>query len=847
MQKSIKKIFSLIFVIVFSMMLLVACTEDKPKEDEGITIEKLEALVFADATFEYDGTEKKLAVENLYEDQGVEVSYRNNKNTKPGTYTVTATITYEDIKVTKKAKITITKASSVLEAESMQTIYLTDKEFKLNYKLNNDKQTVSIFDKEGNKVTMSSLTKVGVYNLVIYAPESDYYQESNHVDVTFNVIKSKFDIKFDSKEVAANGSEQVLEIEGTLPDGYTVEYSNNKGTEDGSYYAVAVIKDASGAEVEKHNAVLKIENPENEEFKKYLDEFFVEYLEEDQLSVNIFCEDPSKFGLEHYDAEWYTYEEFGDDAIEHDLNLFKDMLAELEEFKEADLNDLQESAYKTIEGFLSYYVDYYSMEDSFFSQILYVDQFGGYVADFGTYMEAYSLRSELEVQDVVKYIQSTKTAFPSYLDFIAEKTERGYALSDFTITEMRKYLSEILDNEEGYYLEDILIEKINGLDFLTDEQKTSYKEQITAAVNDCFLVGVQELYDGLKQYMGKLATEDEGYYASYENGKEIYLLKLEDLLGIEINPEEYILEVEKAVNTTVNAVTDAQSVLIDKYNVTSWSQLESIINKNVIYKGTPDEMVVFLKEFAKTIVPELKSTPDISIKEMDEASAKVSNAVAYYMKSALDNTASEHITLNPVKLGDSSKNDVLSTLAHEGYPGHLYAYVYSKELGLSNIATVMTSTAHGEGWATYVSIKLFEYAMERSTDQQFIEVMQYLRANELSSFLLETRIDAGIHLEGWTVEDVADYMDQLGYSSSGAQDIYNLMIEMPSQYAAYGYGKYVFNNLHEEAKKYLGVHYDEIEFNAMLLSKGWTDLGILQDTYNDYMEAKCHELGIEFK
>ena len=140
MQKGIKKIFSLIFVIVFSMMLLAACTEDKPKE-EGVTIEKLEALVFADATFEYDGTEKKLVVENPYEDQGVEVSYRNNKNIKPGTYTVTATISYEDIKVTKKAKITITKASSVLEAESIQTIYLTDKEFKLNYKLNNDKQT----------------------------------------------------------------------------------------------------------------------------------------------------------------------------------------------------------------------------------------------------------------------------------------------------------------------------------------------------------------------------------------------------------------------------------------------------------------------------------------------------------------------------------------------------------------------------------------------------------------------------------------------------------------------------------------------------------------------------------
>ena len=50
-----------------------------------------------------------------------------------------------------------------------------------------------------------------------------------------------------------------------------------------------------------------------------------------------------------------------------------------------------------------------SIEDSTFMNITYVDQFGGYVADFGTYMEAYSLRSELEVQDIVKYIESTKS------------------------------------------------------------------------------------------------------------------------------------------------------------------------------------------------------------------------------------------------------------------------------------------------------------------------------------------------------------------------------------------------------------------------------------------------------
>ena len=122
-------------------------------------------------------------------------------------------------------------------------------------------------------------------------------------------------------------------------------------------------------------------------------------------------------------------------------------------------------------------------------------------------------------------------------------------------------------------------------------------------------------------------------------------------------------------------------------------------------------MIGYLKEFAKTIVPELQTEPEITIKEMDKASAAASNAVAYYMKSAIDNTAGEYITLNPLKVG--GKNDVLSTMAHEGYPGHLYSYVRSKELGLSNIATIMTSTAHGEGWATYVQIKLFEYAKKK--------------------------------------------------------------------------------------------------------------------------------------
>ena len=110
----------------------------------------------------------------------------------------------------------------------------------------------------------------------------------------------------------------------------------------------------------------------------------------------------------------------------------------------------------------------------------------------------------------------------------------------------------------------------------------------------------------------------------------------------------------------------------------------------------------------------------------------------------------------------------------------------------------------------------------------------------------QIKIDAGIHLQGWGVEDVAKYMASAGYGSDGAESIYNLLIEMPTQYSSYGYGKLVFYNLHEEAKKVLGGYYNEIEFNAMLMANGWINLAELENQYNEYMAVKCYEYGINW-
>lgn len=841
MKKKIKTILY-IFVMLFVFAGVTLVTTSCGGKQTTTTKEQLDC-VLNDATYVYDGLVHSIEVENLPE--GATVKYNGNGMKYPGEYNVTALISYNDKTQKLYAKMTILKAESVLTVEENQVVYTYASSLKPAYTLNNnDQKLVMKYTKDDKYISESNASRPGTYKVTMYAPEDACYTESAHYTVNLTIKESAFDVAFRDTNKVYTGEAQQLLLEGTLPAGYTVEYTGNEGTDAGLYLATAKIKNAAGEVLETHHASLLIDYPENKEFKAYLDDFFVMYLEEDQLSVNIFCKDPASFGLTHYDAKWYTYTR-GEDDTAAALQEFEDLLAELEGYKDYQLSNYQRVAYNQIEKFLSYYIEYYQVADRNYMEILYVDSFGGYVADFGTYMEAYTLRGIEEVQDIIDYVNSTGEAFPSYVLFVEDKATKGYPLSDYTLDEMLNYLDEVIEAGENYYLRGVLEAKIDACDFLTSEEKTSYKDALGNAFVNNFVPGVNDLYNGLETQKGK--CEKEGYWASYgDAGKDLYVQELKDLLGkANLDMDTYIEEIEKAFKEASREYVSKQSIIVMENNITTYSQLEMYINQFVIDSSTPSEMMEYLKEFANNIVPELETTPDIVIKNMDDASAKVSNAVAYYMKSALDNDTIEYITLNQDKLSGSGKNEVLGTLSHEGYPGHLYAYTYSKQLDLPNISKVMTSTAHGEGWATYVELKLFEYAKEQSEDENFRKVMDYLYAQQLSGFLLETRLDVGIHYQGWDVDAVASYLDKNGYNGGAAQDIYRLLIEMPTGYAAYGYGKLTFCNLHNEAKKILGDHYNEVEFNEMLLSKGWTSLGELQKTYDEYMTRACYRYGID--
>lgn len=661
-------------------------------------------------------------------------------------------------------------------------------------------------------------------------------------------------VKFESKTVEYTGNPITLTAE-NVPANFTVQYEGNTGTEAGVYKAKAKIYDAKGTLVKELRAILTIDNPTNAEFEEFCDQFFLDYLGNDSYAWNIFVIDQKAVGYdrpEDFTPAYYTYTKFDADYKEAVYNDYHGYLLELEEFADDRLSIAQKASYDCMYEMLYMTSKFYAPDSKCndFMDTTYIDQFGGYVANFADTCTGYIFRTEQDVKDIISYIKSTDEAFASYLNFAKDKTEAGYPYTDYTLTEMQGYLDSIEEAGTEYYLYTYFKNTLDAVTFLDDAKKTQYYQEISDALTNDFLPGVKALNDGLDVYYGTNTSTELTYYMSYgEAGKEAYELALEDLLGYyDMNIEDYI----DYLDTMINKYSTLMNKTIARINMlpqASYSSFSRYLNgQSMTGLKTPEEMLEYLKEFAKTIVPELKTTPNIAFSYMDDTVASITNTVAYYTKSPVDSFDFERITLNPVHC-TSDYNDTLSTIAHEGYPGHLYEYVFAKELGLNKVATIMTNTGHGEGWATYVQTQLYDYVAKtlgkNSTTNAIYNYCEYAKYNQLISYPLYARIDVAVNYQGWNLAQVANYMNQLGFNGDAASEISLLLAEIPTQYASYGFGQLKMVELHDNAREALGEYYDEIEFNAYILSQGWCGLEKLEKLANQYVENMKFIYGLD--
>ncbi len=580
---------------------------------------------------------------------------------------------------------------------------------------------------------------------------------------------------------------------------------------------------------------------ERQSFDDYCNNFFLNYLGNNAYYWNVYTINPETFGYERpedYKASFTRYYETSPEDMEETYNAYSEEYAIFTSYNYDKLSFNQKISYDYIASFFEKEIEYYNPANGFddYLDLNYIDSNGGNVADFDSMIKGYHINTTYDLIDMNSYIESTSVSFDSYFDYAKDKIEKGYALSDKTIDGMTSFLDDISSQGDDYYLFSLIEDKINSSSVST-EDKSYYLPLIEESLKNNYLPAVSSLSANLKTIKGSLAKEDEGYYAKYgSKAKQMYKYNLECALGYSnINVEDYIKELDEGIDSYLNSIDQ----LVIKLGSLSTSERNNFLkylngDLKLSNEADPNKILEYLKEFAKTIVPELKSNPEIDFSYMDDAVAKITNTVAYYTKSPIDSNLKEYITLNGRYLSDT--DDLITTIAHEGYPGHLYEYVYLKELNISNIATIMTNTGHAEGWACYVEEKLYDYLASKSSSKAYKLYCEYSKYNFLLSYALYARVDAGINYEGWTISKVSNYLKENDFNSDAAQTLFDLLIEMPTGYAPYGYGSLKMHKYHSNAKNKLKSKYDEIKFNSLILSHGWSGYETLDKLVSNYLK-----------
>lgn len=201
----------------------------------------------------------------------------------------------------------------------------------------------------------------------------------------------------------------------------------------------------------------------------------------------------------------------------------------------------------------------------------------------------------------------------------------------------------------------------------------------------------------------------------------------------------------------------------------------------------------------------------------------------YEPKAAAEGAAVYRI--NTDEWATQTKGEAEVVAVHEGWPGHhlQIATAYAVE-GLHPVTRLLGSTAYIEGWARYA---------EGLAEEAGIYTKGY---GEISRRAWPARgmvMDPGLHLFGWTNEQVKAFLLESGrFDEAGADVMLDRLAVIPGQLTAYDTGGLEIAALRAEAMKRLGARFDIQTFHDRVLENGAVPLAALREHVEEWIAAE---------
>ena len=543
-------------------------------------------------------------------------------------------------------------------------------------------------------------------------------------------------------------------------------------------------------------------------FSEFCTTLFREEMKSNTMNLHFTLKDPKAAGIDSYEI---TLGSLSGDSPHNQARQLKKLSEELKKYSHRSLKGKDRLTCRLLS-------DYISRQQNLAAYPYYDEPLtpsGGVTSQLPVLLAEYTFRNTRDIKDYLGLLSQMDTYFLGILDYEQKKADAGLFMSDEACLKVIEGCEVFTEHPDDNFLIDTFSNRLNAMDGLTDTQKNTYIKQHSKVLSEHVIPAYRQMIKGLTMLLGR--GHNNWGLCNFPEGKAYYEAVVSADTGCDDSVEDLFSQIAKARREDL---TFCQNLLEKNPKLASQSPKPDAALK---------EENAMISRLQKEILTDFPAPPqtDVEICHVDPALSEYL-APAFYITAPIDDISHNRIYIN------DAKNDTdiyyFTTLAHEGYPGHLYQTICTSSYGAPEVLSLLNYPGYTEGWATYTEMQSFYYA---GLDPDLASLLQHNQAATLS---LYATADIGIHYFGWEKEKNAAFWSEYGVDDTATVNrITDLILEEPGNYLKYYVGYLKFRQMREQLALE-NKSFSVSAFHEAILRTGPSPFSVLEETVRDQLK-----------
>lgn len=542
-----------------------------------------------------------------------------------------------------------------------------------------------------------------------------------------------------------------------------------------------------------------IHNHADARFEAFTEKFFLSELQSNPIHFHYSVQNPDSYGIDESALSLPVYH--AGDAADSIYELSQ-VTSELKEIDSSRLNEANQYLYQLLDSYLTAAAQTASYP--YFPEPL--SPSSGIPSELPILLAEYRLNTVEDIELYLSILSQVPVYFEGLILYEQEKASAGLFMSDDTADKVIRQCMDLMSSESlqdgSHFLDVTFVQRLQTLvdqGILTEEQSLAYQSENDRLLTTVIAPAYEYLADEITLLKGN--GKATGGLAQYDGGRDYYkaLVRLQTGSCRDISEIKQLLYKDLQFNyESLARLLHNNPALQDMF----------IQDPALMPAMSPEEILSclqtrMLQDYPPLLADNSSAEITCNIKYVD-ASLEPYSAPAFYMTPPIDHVYDNTIYINAMDTSDDLS--LFTTLAHEGYPGHLYQTVYSQlyweQADCTPLRNVLYYGGFIEGWAMYVELASYDYAIELASPghPEAVQYYQICRLDRQIQLCLYSLLDIAIHYDGASLDDVRKIFASLGsLNDDSIQAVYEYIAEEPGNYLKYYLGYLEIMELKKQA------------------------------------------------